>query len=271
MGLATIFLLTLLSTIFLKRSSNSLRYNSLEVNKRTTLINKVQQVTNSFREIKLSHSYRYYLEDYSAEDYRLRHLQATNKYNETRPKHIIEAIVLSSIAIAAISLSGDEKLLATIFPSIGAFLFAIQRALPQVQQLLRSYSALSGCLGSVKEVARMLKMDFTSKFTLIADSRTDDFTIDSHNLLKIELQNVSLSFGKKTILSGVNETFVSGEFIAIVGDSGSGKSTLLDLVSGLLEPSSGCVLSTVAILLLICMKKKSGSGVLHMYHRVNLF
>ena len=45
-----------------------------------------------------------------------------------------------------------------------------------------------------------------------------------------------------TALKGVDLDIAVGEFVCVVGPSGCGKSTLLNLLSGLMEPSSGQVL-----------------------------
>jgi nitrate ABC transporter ATP-binding subunit len=42
-------------------------------------------------------------------------------------------------------------------------------------------------------------------------------------------------------LQGINLEVSRGEFVCVIGHSGCGKSTLLNMVSGFLQPSSGCV------------------------------
>ncbi|WP_082905557.1 ABC transporter ATP-binding protein [Bradyrhizobium centrolobii] len=62
----------------------------------------------------------------------------------------------------------------------------------------------------------------------------------------VELRGVGKTFtsrsGRVDVLSGLNFTLGSGEFLAIVGPSGSGKSTVLNLLAGLDRPTLGTVL-----------------------------
>ncbi|MFY0616577.1 energy-coupling factor ABC transporter ATP-binding protein [Shimia sp.] len=57
----------------------------------------------------------------------------------------------------------------------------------------------------------------------------------------IELKNVSLSFGTRTVLSDISLN-LSERRIAILGANGSGKSTFARLLNGLAQPTSGEVL-----------------------------
>ena len=53
----------------------------------------------------------------------------------------------------------------------------------------------------------------------------------------INIQNISVSFGKKDVLKDIN--IQEGQKIAIVGDSGCGKSTLARLIINLISPKTG--------------------------------
>jgi ABC-type multidrug transport system ATPase subunit len=57
--------------------------------------------------------------------------------------------------------------------------------------------------------------------------------------LRLEVENVSKRFGRKSVFSPVSFTATQGDIIAIVGSNGSGKSTLLKIIAGVLSPSSG--------------------------------
>ena len=60
--------------------------------------------------------------------------------------------------------------------------------------------------------------------------------------VKIKLENVYKSFGKKTVLRGVNLDINKGESLAVIGGSGTGKSVLIKCIQGLLTPEEGSIL-----------------------------
>ena len=59
----------------------------------------------------------------------------------------------------------------------------------------------------------------------------------------LEIKDVNMNYHKSDgvteALKDINFTVENGEFISIIGPSGCGKSTLLNIISGLLQPSSG--------------------------------
>ncbi|MBQ9663809.1 MAG: ABC transporter ATP-binding protein [Oscillospiraceae bacterium] len=57
----------------------------------------------------------------------------------------------------------------------------------------------------------------------------------------LELNDVSVRFGEKTVLSGCSLSVAAGERIALMGPSGCGKTTLLRVALSLQLPSSGTV------------------------------
>ena len=63
--------------------------------------------------------------------------------------------------------------------------------------------------------------------------------------MKIEAKELSKVYGKGesqvTALDRVSLRIMQGDFLSITGPSGSGKSTLLHLLSGLDEPTCGCL------------------------------
>ena len=63
----------------------------------------------------------------------------------------------------------------------------------------------------------------------------------------LSLEHISLSYhtmkGETPALCDLTFSVIPGEFVALVGPSGCGKSTILNLISGLLKPEAGTLLS----------------------------
>ncbi len=57
----------------------------------------------------------------------------------------------------------------------------------------------------------------------------------------LSMEGVSLRFGEKTVLDGIDLAVQPQERLVVMGQSGGGKSTLLRLVLGILQPSTGTV------------------------------
>ena len=58
----------------------------------------------------------------------------------------------------------------------------------------------------------------------------------------IELKNLSIGYGNKSVLQDVNAKINKGEIVGIIGCNGAGKSTLLKTIRGLLSKQSGDIL-----------------------------
>jgi zinc transport system ATP-binding protein len=57
----------------------------------------------------------------------------------------------------------------------------------------------------------------------------------------VQVENLSVSYGAKTVLSHVSLTIEPGEIVTIVGPNGSGKTSLLRSIIGAVKPSRGRV------------------------------
>ena len=55
----------------------------------------------------------------------------------------------------------------------------------------------------------------------------------------LEISNVSMQFGGRTLFKNVNVSFQKGNCYGIIGANGAGKSTFLKILTGEIEPNKG--------------------------------
>ncbi len=61
--------------------------------------------------------------------------------------------------------------------------------------------------------------------------------------MKLEIREVSFSYGSRPALDGVTMSVGEGEVVSIVGPNGSGKTTLIKCINRILKPKGGTVLA----------------------------
>jgi len=61
-------------------------------------------------------------------------------------------------------------------------------------------------------------------------------------LSKVEVKNLTKSFGNLLVLDNISFSLYENEFLCICGPTGCGKTTLLNIIAGFIPPTSGSVL-----------------------------
>lgn len=171
--------------------------------------------------------------------------KAQNTSFSLMPKYIIEAIALillfSLLSFAALL---EYEVLTTFAPDLLTFLFAGLKILPILQSLFRQISLYSSNSSAFFFIRDELLKSFENK-SVPADERVKPNEKNEVKLpIIIQLQDVSFQFegANSPVISNLNLEVGSGEVVVITGASGAGKSSLLDIITGLLEPTSGQVL-----------------------------
>lgn len=58
----------------------------------------------------------------------------------------------------------------------------------------------------------------------------------------LQLRDITISFGKKTVIDNLSLDLYKGEIVSLLGENGSGKSTLMKTIVGLVLPDQGEIL-----------------------------
>lgn len=236
-AVAIIFLFYVPVVLFVQKR---LHINSIITNSsQKGVIKMIQESLSGIREIILQNLFKSFLANFRQADYKLRRTIGSNKFIGESPKFAIEALALTLMAVFAFiiinSPSGVDQGLATL----GVIALGAQKIIPNLQQIYRGYSSISGSYASMEDVLNIIQSQNERSF--------EKNIIDTNNIdkkfSKILFHNVSYQYspGAPYILRDINLEITSGEIIGILGGTGSGKSTLIDLFLGLLEPSNGLI------------------------------
>ena len=57
----------------------------------------------------------------------------------------------------------------------------------------------------------------------------------------VKVSNLTKSYGKNKVLSGVNITLERGKIYGFIGQNGAGKTTMINHINGLLFPDEGTI------------------------------
>lgn len=67
-------------------------------------------------------------------------------------------------------------------------------------------------------------------------------TNKNYNEVILDVKDLNVSFGSKSVLKGVNFKLYEGETLAIVGENGAGKTVLIETITGLIKKDKGKIL-----------------------------
>ena len=153
------------------------------------------------------------------------------------PRVYLETFVVVFVVLLIYFSGFAERSIETNISYLAILAFGAQRCLPLINNI---YNLSVHFKGSTPAVLTFLNILESGKNVKIEEKEYKKLNFDK----LIKLETVSYQYNKNLpkILNNINLEIYKGEKIAIRGETGSGKSTLINIISGLLQPSSGRVL-----------------------------
>ncbi|MFB6290403.1 MAG: ABC transporter ATP-binding protein [Candidatus Bipolaricaulia bacterium] len=87
----------------------------------------------------------------------------------------------------------------------------------------------------------------------------------------LETQGLTKRFGGLTAVDQVNIGFARGDITAIIGPNGAGKTTFFNLLSGLLEPTSGEIIYKGKVITNLTPEERSQEGIARSFQLTQIF
>lgn len=139
---------------------------------------------------------------------------------------------LGSIGVAVVIIVGGTEVIDGQM-SVGSF-FSFLTALFMLYTPIKKISGLYNKMQDA--IVASERIFFLLDQKPLIQSGTD---VMPQKIERIEFKDISLSYGDKQALSGVNLEAKNGELVALIGDSGGGKSSLMNILMRFYDPTMG--------------------------------
>ena len=198
----------------------------------------LQESFYGFKELKLFNKESLFINNYNEKNINSNVMNLRFNLLYLFPRVYLEVIgALGVVVLIIFNLKqGNKDLFLSVVPLLGLYFVAFVRLLPSVNRILNAIETHRYALPALKIVYNDLR---PTKYKNTISIQTNVFFKKN-----IRFRNIYFSFSKdKNIFNNVNFEIKYGDKIGIVGESGIGKTTLVNLISGLLEPTKGSILS----------------------------
>lgn len=206
-----------------------------EEKKTKELINSL----NAYKEIKIYNAIKFFNDKFYF--FYKKNLQSIKLYSilQRIPYFVVEFLFVILILLFLFLIVFKEYDLLILLPSLGLYLAASIRILPNILKINENFQNITYSSVSVNYILKEFNKT-KSKSEIDKPDNTDLNNNESIKIEKIEFSNAGFNYEKNTeIFKNLNITFFKGKTFGITGESGKGKSTLLNLISNLYEPTSG--------------------------------
>jgi ATP-binding cassette subfamily C protein len=201
-------------------------------------LSTMQQSLRGVRDIKVLGKEIVFARDYARSRDSMAHAQYQLGTAQEFPRTLIEtALLLFILAYFGFTISRGTAVSETL-PMLGLFAYAGLRIQPSLQAIVRSANSLKFGVAAVDNVyAELVMLDRAdpqlSSEPIVPLPFQDEIALEGVGHRYAEADN-------EAVLQ-VNLRIKRGDFVGICGPTGGGKTTLVDLVTGLLEPTSGTI------------------------------
>lgn len=203
--------------------------------------NAISDTLDTFREISVLAKQDLFLERIHTSRQRIAHSGAVLQFLGGMPRYVVEtALILGVVVFVGVQLlSGD---LASGLATLGIFLAGAVRIMGSLLPLQTAVAALKINAERSRSALELLQ-ELPDQDVEPVDVAPATVHGDSGSGLAVKIAGVRYRYSESTddTLRGIDLTFPSGQYAAVIGPSGAGKTTLVDLILGLVAPTTGTV------------------------------
>ena len=231
----------LFTTIFYQAIKKKMAYLAqLSLNHRGQSVKIINQVFNAIKETKILSKELFFTDQFTNEKKGAERATFFSQVIKKIPRPIMETLAIITILLITVIFIIDDRSVNDILPTLSLMGVAVIRLIP-------SFNSITTTAASLKQtgVSFNVLADQLNKFEKNKNKKNSKEIMSEFKNEEIKLINVNYKYpnSENLVLKNINLNIKSKSSIAFVGTTGSGKTTLVDLISGLLKPTSGEIVS----------------------------
>ena len=212
----------------------------LSLNHRGQSVKIINQVFNAIKETKILSKELFFTDQFTNEKKGAERATFFSQVIKKIPRPIMETLAIITILLITVIFIIDDRSVNDILPTLSLMGVAVIRLIP-------SFNSITTTAASLKQtgVSFNILADQLNKFEKNKNKKNSKEIMSEFKNEEIKLINVNYKYpnSENLVLKNINLNIKSKSSIAFVGTTGSGKTTLVDLISGLLKPTSGEIVS----------------------------
>ena len=223
---------------FYKFFKNKLKEFGDEKEKNEVELQKIiNDSLSSFQITKIHNKEEFFINKFNIFNHKTSFLYGKFVFLQTIPRLFLELLIIILISILVFVMIKFNYSFNEIFIKIAIFAAAAFRMMPSINRLTYTYQSILFSTATLKKIYMINDEILSTKNKDILKEQKSKKLLNFKDSLRME--NISFNYGSNKILENINLNLKKGEAIGIYGASGGGKTTLINLISGLLQPSSG--------------------------------
>ena len=233
-GLLLVYFVLIISTKF-KSERNAKELNILT----DRIVQKLSELNSLALQIILDEQQSSFIRSFYDDHLKLKNVNLNMVVIREFPRPVFETIVLISVCLALIVFSGRGYDYQTLVPLFGALALAAYRTIPIVNQLYRSFTAIT----FFADMSRQLKEQLLLEPRILKDvgHRCEERKSLNFQSIEVEFSKYVQPFSGQLLFEGLDLKIEKAEKVLITGETGVGKSTLMKIFSGTTFPDDRCL------------------------------
>lgn len=201
--------------------------------KTSDITSRLSEIFSNIELIKAHHAEKFEYDKFAKENYEFFKINMKSVKTSELSGPLME--VMGAIGVVAVIMTGGMEVIDGTM-SVGSF-FAFLTALFMLYTPIKRLSYLYNSLQDAVAAGERILHIFDQEPKIVSTENRD---IEAVNRLTFE--EVTLKYGEKQALNGIDFSINKGERLALVGDSGGGKSSIVNLIMRFYDPNSGEIL-----------------------------